>query len=238
MKKFFATLMVLVMALSLVACAAPAAEEAPVVEEAPVEEAVVEEAPAEEAAVEEAPAADGVNRIIVWNTAVADLTSSEQPRGAEMRVAYAFADVVAKCEIAGTEPCQVIGSDGYAADEMYDDLMQKYLTLEGESAPIVVGEAQDPDWAVWEVAYVRVGNDVMMACIKDEYPVADVFAAVGMVEADSYDFVCADGYVHNVLASEIAECTVKLMEDGGYDGTAPGLGDYTLYDLLYIQPAA
>lgn len=238
MKKFFALMLVLVMALSLVACAAPAAEEAPVeeapvVEEAPAEEAVVEEAPAEEA-----PAADGVNRVIVWNTAVADLTSSEQPRGGETRVAHAFADVVAKCEIAGTEPCQVIGSDGYAADELYDDLMQKYLTLEGESAPIVVGEAQDPDWAVWEVAYVRIGNDAIMTGFKEEHPVADIFAAIGMVEADSYDFICSDGYVHNVLASDIAECTVKLMEDGGYDGTAPGLGDYTLYDLLYIQPAA
>ncbi len=51
MKKLFALVMVLCMALSLVACAAPAAEEAPV-EEAPA----VEEAPVEEAAVEEAPA--------------------------------------------------------------------------------------------------------------------------------------------------------------------------------------
>ena len=48
MKKLFALVMVLCMALSLVACAAPAAEEAPVAEEAPaVEEApVAEEAPA------------------------------------------------------------------------------------------------------------------------------------------------------------------------------------------------
>ncbi len=45
MKKFVCTLVALMMALSLVACAAPAAEEAPAVEEAPVvEEAVVEEA--------------------------------------------------------------------------------------------------------------------------------------------------------------------------------------------------
>lgn len=49
MKKLFALVMVLCMALSLVACASPAAEEAPV-EEAPVEETPVEEAPAEEAA--------------------------------------------------------------------------------------------------------------------------------------------------------------------------------------------
>jgi len=49
MKKLFALVMVLCMAFSLVACAAPAAEEAPVAEEAPAEEAVVEEAPVEEA---------------------------------------------------------------------------------------------------------------------------------------------------------------------------------------------
>lgn len=51
MKKIISLVLCLMMALSLVACAAPAAEEAPVVEEAPaVEEApVVEEAPAEEA---------------------------------------------------------------------------------------------------------------------------------------------------------------------------------------------
>ena len=51
MKKLVAVILTLVLALSLVACAAPAAEEAPVVEEAPAEEAVVEEAPVEEAAV-------------------------------------------------------------------------------------------------------------------------------------------------------------------------------------------
>ena len=51
MKKLFALVMVLCMAFSLVACAAPAAEEVPAVEEAPaVEETpAVEEAPAEEA---------------------------------------------------------------------------------------------------------------------------------------------------------------------------------------------
>ena len=47
MKKLVAVILTLVLALSLVACAAPAAEEAPV-EEAPVEEAPVEEAPVEE----------------------------------------------------------------------------------------------------------------------------------------------------------------------------------------------
>ncbi|MBQ3131440.1 MAG: BMP family ABC transporter substrate-binding protein, partial [Clostridia bacterium] len=51
MKKLVAVILTLVLALSLAACAAPAAEEAPVVEEAPAEEAVVEEAPVEEAAV-------------------------------------------------------------------------------------------------------------------------------------------------------------------------------------------
>jgi len=50
MKKLISILMVLAMAFSLAACAAPAAEEAPVVEEAPVAEEATEEAAEEEPA--------------------------------------------------------------------------------------------------------------------------------------------------------------------------------------------
>ncbi len=235
MKKLLAMLLALVMVLSLVACGSSSDDTA--AEDTATEDTTTEDTTTEDTAAD--PAA--VTRLIVWDNAVLDLESSEQVRGDETRVAYAFADVIAKCEIAGTEPCQVIGSDLYAADEAYDDLVQKYLTMEGEDGPIVVGEAQDPDWAVWNVAYVRIGSDVIMTAYQEEISLAKVFEEVGMAEAESYDFVCADGYVHNAPAADIAESYIKWIDVDGairVDGVCPGLGEYTLYNVVYVQPAA
>ena len=239
MKKLLAILMALAMVFSLIACAK---EEAPAEEEAVVEEAeeeVAEEEAEEEAAEEEWEAPEvpelAVNRVILWDNAIEGLTASDQPRGSETRPAYAFKDVIEACGIEGTDPCVVIGSDGYAGPEAYDDLVQKYMTTEGDAAPIVVGEAQDPDWAVWEVAYVVIGSDVLVTTWTDEIPVKDIFAAVGMEEADSYDFICTDGYTATVDAAELDQCSVKVI-DGRTDGIIPGVGDDSLWALLYIQP--
>ena len=239
MKKLLAMLLALVMVLSLVACGGSsddtAADDATTDDTTATDDTTTDDTTTEDAG-------DAVTRLIVWDNAVLDLESSEQARGDETRVAYAFADVIAKCEITGTEPCQVIGADLYAADEAYDDLVQKYLTMEGEDGPIVVGEAQDPDWAVWNVAYVRIGSDVIMTSYQEEISLAKVFEEVGMVEAENYDFVCADGYVHTAPAADIAESYIKWIDagDGTFrvDGVCPGLGEYTLYNVVYVQPAA
>lgn len=238
MKKILALLFAMVMVLSLFACTAKKAAEtteAPAeATEAPAESA---EAPAEEAeAPAEAPAAAGVQRIIVWNNAIEGLTASDQPRyEGDLRSAYSIQEVYDKCGIVGNETIQVIGSDGYVGEEALSDLLQKYMTIVGNNAPVVVGEAQDPDWAVWEVAYINFGADVIMTSYKDQISVKDIFAALGMAEAESYDFICTDGYTQNVLAADIADCYVSWV-DGRIDGVVPGIGDYTLYSLLYIQP--
>ena len=238
MKKLLAMLLALVMVLSLVACGGSSDDTA--ADDTTTEDTTTDDTTTDDTTTEDA--GDAVTRLIVWDNAVLDLESSEQARGDETRVAYAFADVIAKCEITGTEPCQVIGADLYAADEAYDDLVQKYLTMEGEDGPIVVGEAQDPDWAVWNVAYVRIGSDVIMTSYQEEISLAKVFEDVGMVEAESYDFVCADGYVHTAPAADIAESYIKWIDagDGTFrvDGVCPGLGEYTLYNVVYVQPAA
>ena len=235
MKKFLATILVLAMALSLMACGSSgaAATEEPAEEAEAAEEAAEE--PAEEAADEAAPAS-ATERIIILNTAVLELEASDQPRGDEMRPAYSFADLIESVNCEGNDPCQTIGSDGYTADEPYDDLLKKYITLEGESAPILVGEAQDPDWATWEVAYVRVGTDTFMTSYTEEIPFTKVFEDIGMVEADAYDFICSDGYTATIPADEIGECSLKQIE-GRADGIVPGVGDDSLWDLLYVQPA-
>ena len=237
MKKLLAMLLALVMVLSLVASGGSSDDTA--AGDTATEDTTTEDTTTEDTATEDA--GDAVTRLIVWDNAVLDLESSEQARGDETRVAYAFADVIAKCEITGTEPCQVIGADLYAADEAYEDLVQKYLTMEGEDGPIVVGEAQDPDWAVWNVAYVRIGSDVIMTSYQEEISLAKVFEEVGMVEAENYDFVCADGYVHTAPAADIAESYIKWIDVDGairVDGVCPGLGEYTLYNVVYVQPAA
>jgi hypothetical protein len=248
-KKTLALLFALVMVLTLFACTAQEATEATeAIEEAteevveateePAEEPAATEEPAEEPA--EEPTADGVQRIIVWNNAIDGLTASEQPRGADdMRSAYSIQEVYDKCGIQGSDDVdvQVVGSDSYVGEEPLSDILQKYLTLEGDNAPIVVGEAQDPDWAVWEVAYINFGTDAIMTAYMEKISVADVFEALGMVEADSYDFICTDEYTHNVAAEDIGDCYISWIEDR-VDAEVPGIGDYTLYSILYIQPGA
>lgn len=251
MKKTLALLFALVMVLSLFACTAQepteateAAEEATeeVVEatEEPVEESAAAEEPAEEATVEEPAATESVQRIIVWNNAIDGLTASDQPRyEGDLRSAYSIQEVYDKCAIQGSEDTavKVIGSDGYAGEETLSDILQKYLTLEGDNAPVVVGDAQDPDWAVWEVAYINFGTDAIMTSYKDKISVSDVFTALGMVEAASYNFICTDEYTFNVAAEDIGDCYISWVEDR-VDAEVPGIGDYTLYNILYIQPGA
>lgn len=246
MKKILAMVLTLVMAVSLCACTAPqpaqsaaatpaAATAAPA--EATEAPAAATEAPA---AATEAPAATAipVQRIIVWNNAIQGLTASDQPRSeGDLRSAYAIKDVYDKCSIKGNETVQVIGSDGYVGEEALKDLLQKYMTLKGENAPIVVGEAQDPDWAVWEVAYIKFGPDAIMTSYKDKLSVKDIFAALGMVEAENYDFICTDNYTQKVPASDIGDCYISWVGDR-VDGVVPGIGSDTLYNILYIQPSA
>jgi len=242
-KKTLALLFALVMVFSLFACSAQeAAEEATeAVAEATEEPAATEEAteePAEEATAEEPAAAEGVQRIIVWNNAIEGLTPSDQPRyDGDLRSAYSIQEVYDKCGIQGNEDIQVIGSDGYTGEETLSDILQKYLTLEGDNAPVVVGDAQDPDWAVWEVAYINFGTDAIMTSYKDKISVKDVFDALGMAAADSYDFICTDDYTQNVPAEDIADCYVSWIDDR-VDAEVPGIGEYTLYSILYIQPGA
>ena len=246
MKKTLALLFALVMVLTLFACSAQetteatetaeeATEEVVEATEEPVEEAT--EAPTEEAT-EEPATAEGVQRIIVWNNAIDGLTASDQVRyEGDLRSAYSIQEVYDKCGIQGNEDVQVIGSDGYVAEEALSDILQKYLTLEGDNAPIIVGDAQDPDWAVWEVAYINFGTDAIMTSYVDKISVSDVFDALGMVDADSYDFICTDDYTFNVAAEDIGDCYISWIEDR-VDAEVPGIGDYTLYNILYIQPGA
>jgi len=195
---------------------------------------------AEESAAEETAAADGVQRIIVWDNAIEGLTASDQPRyDNDLRSAYSIQEVCDKCDIWGSEgvDVKIIGSDGYVGEEPLNDILKKYLTLEGDDEPVFVGEAQDPGQTVWEVAYINFGTDAIMTSYRDRINVSDVFEALGMVEADSYDFICTDEYTFNVAAGDIGECYISWI-DGRVDAEVPGIGDSSLYSILYIQPGA
>jgi hypothetical protein len=156
-KKTLALLFALVMVFSLFACSAQeAAEEAteavaeateePAEEPAATEEATEE--PAEEATAEEPAAAEGVQRIIVWNNAIEGLTPSDQPAMTATAFGLLDSGSLRQVRYSGQRRLQVIGSDGYTGEETLSDILQKYLTLERRQAPVVVGDATGPDWAV------------------------------------------------------------------------------------------
>ncbi len=185
-------------------------------------------------------AAKGVQRIIIWNNAIEGLTASDQPRyKGDLRSAYSIREVYEKCDIQGNDDItvEIIGSDGFIAEEPLRDILKKYLTLEGDDEPVVVGESQNPDLTVWEIAYIIFDTDAIMISYKDKINVADVFEAIGMVKADSYDFICTDGYTYTVAVEDIGDCYISWIEDR-VDAEIPGIDDSTLFSILYIQPSA
>ncbi len=64
-----------------------------------------------------------------------------------------------------------------------------------------------------------------------------MFDALGMAAADSYDFICTDDYTQK--RARRGHCgLLRSWIDDRVDAEVPGIGEYTLYSILYIQPGA
>jgi len=178
-----------------------------------------------------------VSRITVFENGAIGLASSEQPFGSDKRVGYSVADFAQKnFTFKPSEDVTIVASDGYTATEAYALFVEKYICLQGSDAPIVIGASQDKNWAVWNMAHISFGRDAVCFMIGDSVSVAELFEALGMVEAASYNFACTDGYVHNIKAADIGDCFIEYR-GSSIDGIVPGIGEYTLMELLYIEPA-
>ena len=195
-KKLLMLLLVLALALALAACGA-ATEEA---EEA-AEEVTEEAAPAEETApAEEASAVEGINHIVFFESNLADLEATDV-NGVQ---AYSVADFIAAKLNGPTGAAKVVATDGYAVDTTVDDISSLYITLDGDSAPVFVGEDLAKELTVKNMLYIAFENEAIYF-VESDFPFADIMANLGLSETATYTFTASDAFAYDAVDLEDAQ---------------------------------
>ncbi len=188
---------------------------------------------------------EGINKITVFVNAegVYDTEAPEVTNfGGTLYDAYSVAELLAKHEVTPCETVKTIAyTDGYTMNDSYELFAQKYIAMTSPKAthPFTLGQVQPRNAGVQNAGYYILSEDAFFFLPEgsENVAVADIFAKIGMVEADAYLFTCADGYTHEVKAEKLDECFIGFV-DGRVDGITPGLGGFTLYDILYVTPVA
>ena len=188
---------------------------------------------------------DGVCHIVVMPNAVGVL--DEEPAelmnyGGTVYAAYPVTDVLAKAEIEPSAVKAISYKDGFTFE--YDaELFQKLficLDTKNKNDAFTCGKDQVRDqlckaagqYIFADAALVYVPG---VEVLPDGYAVEDLFKAVGMAEAKSYNFTCADGYTEEIFAEDLAKCKIFINEDR-VDATSIAYPAYTLQDILSITP--
>ena len=188
---------------------------------------------------------DGICHIVVMPNAdgVLGVEPAEAMNyGGTLYAAYPVADVLAKAGIETKTAKAVSYKDGYTFEYDIDTFMKVYFCLDtkNKNDAFTCGKAQVRDqlckaagqYLFDDAALVYVpGVDVM----PDGYSVPELFKAIGMKEAKSYNFTCADGYTEEIFADDMAEVRIFINE-GRVDATSIAYPTYTLQDILSITP--
>ena len=267
MKKALALILTLAMVLSLAACGSPkettaAPTEPPKTTEAPTTEAPTTAAPTTEAPTE--PPLEVAKTIYVMNGALEGLPTYDDPLEVRFNPNWihgwnvgGFTAEHFWFNIADDEPVYVISySDGYtyAKDLPFktfkDQLIATNIPQElQESFPnaIVFGPDMGKDDLPWKMGVVVVGPEAILLGKKKAWNAEELFfdkiggadEVAKMAEADSYDFICADGYSEEIARADLADVEIFFTEDGSrMDATSIAYKDkgYTLTDIQYIVP--
>ena len=188
---------------------------------------------------------EGICHIVVMPNAVGVL--DEEPAelmnyGGTVYAAYPVTDVLAKAEIEPSAVKAISYKDGFTFE--YDaELFQKLficLDTKNKNDAFTCGKDQVRDqlckaagqYIFADAALVYVPG---VEVLPDGYAVEDLFKAVGMAEAKSYNFTCADGYTEEIFAEDLAKCKIFINEDR-VDATSIAYPAYTLQDILSITP--
>ena len=197
MKKLLVLLLALALVLSFAACGATDEEAA---EEAPAEEAAAEETAAEETPAEESSAVEGINHIVLFESNVADLEATDV-NGVQ---AYSVADFIAAKLNAPTGAAKVVATDGYAVDTTVEDISSLYITLDGDSAPVFVGEDLAKELTVKNMLYIAFENEAIYF-VESDFPFADVMTNLGLSEDATYTFTASDAFAYDAVDLEDAQ---------------------------------
>ncbi len=188
---------------------------------------------------------DGICHIVVMPNAVGIL--DEEPAesmnyGGTVYAAYPVADILAKAEIESTT-CKAVSYKDNGIFEYDMELFKKLficLDQKNKNDAFTCGKDQVRDQLCKAAGQYIFDNAALVYVpgvdvLPDGYSVVDLFKTVGMAEAKSYNFTCADGWTEEIFAEDLAE--VRIFINGeGVDATSILYPDYTLMNILSITP--
>ena len=114
-------------------------------------------------------------------------------------------------------------------------------------AGIIFGPDMEKDMLPWKIGIVVVGPEAVILGKKKAWNAEELFfdkiggkdEVAKMVDAESYDFICVDGYSEEISKEDLAEVEIFFQEDGVHmDATSIVYRDkgYTLTNIKYIVP--
>ncbi len=188
---------------------------------------------------------DGICHIVVMPNAdgVLGVEPAEAMNyGGTLYDAYPVADVLAKAGIETTTAKAVSYKDGFTFEYDLDTFLKAYICLDtkNKNDAFTCGKVQVRD-QLCKAAGQYIFDDAVLVYVPgvdvmpDGYSVPDLFKAIGMKEAKSYNFTCADGYTEEIFAEDLANVKI-FLNDGRVDSTSIAYPTYTLQDILSITP--
>lgn len=112
-------------------------------------------------------------------------------------------------------------------------------------AGIVYGPDMEKDMLPWKIGIVVCGPEAIIMGKQKAWNAEELFndklggqdGVIKMVEADSYDFICIDGYLEEIDKEDLAEVEIFFQEDGVHmDATSIAYPEDTLKNIQYIVP--
>lgn len=122
-----------------------------------------------------------------------------------------------------TSPVTMKALDGFEKTETADVFLSCYVTYEAEEGledelPLYFSVTLSDGMRVKQLDTVVAGSEAVY--FGSETSVSDLFATIGMEEADSYQFIASDGYVTEIPADAIQYGQIFADDEDGFIRTS------------------
>lgn len=146
-------------------------------------------------------AAGEINHIVFFETAVADVESTD----VDGTAAYSIQAVTdAMLQEAASGEVLLMATDGYSVTATADELSGYYLTLEGDTAPTLLGDGLPPQLSVKNLQYMQYGSEIIYF-VQEDVVFGDLMEQFGLNPEATYTFTAADGFAWDALDLEDAQ---------------------------------
>ncbi|MBO7681611.1 MAG: hypothetical protein J6T17_02520, partial [Clostridia bacterium] len=195
--------------------------------------------------------AEGLKKLVVLNTLVKDM---ETVNGEETRFnaywlpSYKIGEIFEKNLWFVPEANEIVTvvayTDGYTDDgtDSYETLCEKGLAFgftdnKGNVYDVFTGPTQKMNAMVQFMGYILSGHECALFIPEDGWEnVKELFDEIEMAPADSYDFICSDGWTEEIAADDLEKVQIYKSEGGTIDATSILYAGYGLTSIQYIVP--